>query len=552
MMHSKNQLPGRKVFVACRVALKEVSLAVSLACSLVATGLQPAWSHAAPDRPPNIVVFLLDDLGWRDLGCYGSPFHETPHIDRLAADGVRFTDAYAACHVCSPTRAALLTGKYPARLGLTDWLPGRKNFPFQRLLNAAVVPALPLEEVTLAEALRDHGYATAHVGKWHLGEEPFGPLEQGFDLQVPRWNKGWPKRGYHAPFELDGLPDQPDDYLTDRLTDEAERFIDDNRDRPFFLYFSHFAVHDPIQGRSDLVAKYRDKKRRSSPAEAPAFVLEGNPDDPRPPSSGELAERSGRPEWAGYRVLPERTVKIKQHQDNVQFAAMVESADQSLGRVREKLRQAGLADTTIIVLTSDNGGMAAANFGNPARVVPDDQLDRAFATSNLPLRGAKGWMYEGGLRVPLIIHWPGRGREGAVCDEPVISNDIYPTLLEMAGLPLRPEQHLDGMSLAPLVLAGGSLPRHALYWHFPHYSNHGMQSPGGAIRAGRYKLLEYFENSNVQLFDLVSDPGEQIDLVSQEPQRVERMRDDLHRWRASVGATVMLPNPEYAEAVPVE
>ena len=210
---------------------------------------------AAPQQPPNIVLVLIDDLGWRDLGSYGSTFHETPQLDRFARESVRFTDAYAACHVCSPTRASILTGKYPARLQLTDWLPGRKEFPFQRLRNAPVRQHLPLEETTLAEALRARGYATAHFGKWHLGEEPNGPRAQGFDVQVPRWNKGWPNPGFHAPFKLEGLPDAPGQYLTDRLTDEALRYVEEHRDRPFFLYLSHFAVHDPIQAPAALVAK---------------------------------------------------------------------------------------------------------------------------------------------------------------------------------------------------------------------------------------------------------------------------------------------------------
>lgn len=531
---------------AARAILVRPVMAVRwLLLALASVAPLAAGADAARPRPPNVVVFLLDDLGWRDLGCYGSPFHDTPNIDRLAEDGVRFTDAYAACHVCSPTRASLLTGKYPARLGLTDWLPGRKQFPFQRLLNAPIEPALPAAEVTLAEALRDHGYATAHIGKWHLGEEPLGPLAQGFDLQVPRWNKGWPNKGYHAPFELDGLADQPGQYLTDRLTDEAERFIRAQRDRPFFLYFSHFAVHDPIEGRADLVAKYRAKLARHRPALGPAFVLEGNPDDPQPLTTAELAERSGRPEWAGYRVLPDRTVKIKQHQDNVQFAAMVESVDESLGRIRRTLQDLSLDAETIIVLVSDNGGMSAANFGNPARVVAPDRLDRSFSTSNLPLRGAKGWLYEGGIRVPLIIRWPGGGRAGGVCAEPVITTDIYPTVLEMAGLPARGDQHQDGVSLVPLVKADAALGREALYWHFPHYSNHGMQSPGGAIRVGRHKLIEYFENGTTQLFDLVHDPGEQHDLAAAEPELVARLRANLESWRTRVGAASMQPNPAY-------
>jgi arylsulfatase A len=525
-----------------------------LAALLVAAA--SGGAEAADPRPPNVVLFLLDDLGWRDLGCYGSSFHETPSIDRLAEEGVRFTDAYAACHVCSPTRASLLTGKYPARLHLTDWLPGRKQFPFQRLLNAPIEPALPAAEVTLAEALREHGYATAHIGKWHLGEEPHGPRSQGFDLQVPRWNKGWPNKGYHAPFELEGLPDQPGEYLTDRLTDEAERFITAQRDRPFFLYLSHFAVHDPIEGRADLVAKYRERRDRvrDRAATGPEFVLEGNPDDPHPLTPADLAERSGRPEWSEYRVLPDRTVKIKQHQDNVEFAAMVESADESLGRIRRRLEELDLDGETIIVVVSDNGGMSAANFGNPRRVVPPDRLDRSFSTSNLPLRGAKGWLYEGGIRVPLIIRWPAGGTAGGVCSEPVITTDIYPTVLEMAGLPARQEQHLDGVSLVPLLEADATLGkaattlgRDALYWHFPHYSNHGMQSPGGAVRSGRHKLLEYFENGTVQLFDLVADPGEQRDLSRADPERAERMRTELAAWRTRVGAAEMLPNPEHRE-----
>lgn len=521
------------------VAARWLLLAFASAASLA------AGADAASPRPPNVIVFLLDDLGWRDLGCYGSPFHDTPNIDRLAEEGVRFSDAYAACHVCSPTRASLLTGKYPARLGLTDWLPGRKQFPFQRLLNAPIEPALPAAEVTLAEALRDHGYATAHIGKWHLGEEPLGPLTQGFDLQVPRWNKGWPNKGYHAPFELEGLADQPGAYLTDRLTDEAERFITAQRDRPFFLYLSHFAVHDPIEGRADLVAKYRAKLDRDRPPADPAFVLEGNPDDPQPLTAAELAERSGRPEWAGYSVLPDRTVKIKQRQDNVQFAAMVEAADESLGRIRRTLEDLNLDGETIIILVSDNGGMSAANFGNPSRSVPPDRLDRSFSTSNLPLRGAKGWLYEGGIRVPLIIRWPGDGRVGAVCAEPVITTDIYPTVLEMARLPARTEQHQDGVSLVPLLKADATLGREALYWHFPHYSNHGMQSPGGAIRVGRHKLIEYFEHGTTQLFDLLRDPGEQHDLAGIEPELAARLRANLDAWRTRIGAAAMQPNPDF-------
>ena len=495
--------------------------------------------HSA-EQPPNIVLFLVDDLGWSDLQCYGSRFHETPHINDLAKNGVRFTQAYAACHVCSPTRASILTGKYPARLHLTDWLPGRKDYPFQKLVAPTYKQQLPHDELTLAEALKEKGYQTAHIGKWHLGEETFGPTSQGFDIQVPRWNKGWPKTGFHAPFALEGLEDKPGDYLTDRLTDEAEQFIEANREKPFFLYLSHFAVHDPIHGRDDLVKHYAAKRQSMESASGADFVLEGNPDDPSPLSRDELTKKIGMPAWSSYKILPQRTVKIKQHQDNVQFASMLTAMDESMGRIVAKLKALQLDENTIIVFFSDNGGMSAANFGNPARVVGKNQLDAAYATSNLPLRGAKGWLYEGGIRVPMIVKLPKVTVKGFDCDVPVISNDLYPTILQLAGLPARPEQHCDGISLAGLLNGTRqSLERTSLFWHFPHYSNHGMQSPGAAIRKGDYKLLEYFENGSVQLFNLKDDIGEQQDLSVTEPSKVAELKQSLHRWQEDVGAQRM-------------
>jgi arylsulfatase A-like enzyme len=417
------------------------------------------------------------------------------------------------------------------------------------LRNAEIHQHLPLAEVTIAEALKEHGYLTAHIGKWHLGEDPHGPTAQGFDIQIPRWNKGWPKAGYHAPFQLEGIEGRQGEYLTDRLTDEAEEFIEANQDRPFFLYLSHFAVHDPIQGREDIVAKYEKKRTEHRPFGSAAYILEGNPNEEAPLSREELNERREKPAWSGYKVFPDGTVKIKQCQDNAQFAAMVESVDESLGRITDKLKALGLENNTLVILFSDNGGMSAANFYNPARRIARDQLDKAFSTSNLPLRGAKGWLYEGGIRVPLIVHWPQEGRRGAVCDVPVISNDLYPTILEMADLPLRPHQHVDGVSFAPLIKGSGTVSREAIYWHFPHYSNHGMQSPGGAVRAGDFKLLEYFENGTVQLFDLRHDIGEQNDLASIMPEKVAQLRSMLHDWRKGVSARSMQPNPEYAPTI---
>jgi arylsulfatase A len=499
----------------------------------------------------NVILFLVDDMGWTDLGCYGSTFYETPNIDQFAEEGVLFTNAYAACHVCSPSRASLMTGKYPATLHLTDWLPGRKDFPFQRLLNADINQHLPIDEITIAEALKEHGYTTAIIGKWHLGMEPSGPLQHGFDKHIPEgWNPCCPPgSGYHAPWDLSGLDNIEGDYLTDRLTDEALIYMEENKDRPYFLYLSHFAVHDPIQGRHDLVAKYDEKLKQIEPTEGAGYILEGNPDDPDPLSRKDLNSLKEDPDYDEYKVFQNNIVKIKQHQDNAQFAGMVESVDESLGRVLSKLKELGHEDKTILLFFSDNGGMSAANFWNPERVIPEDELDMAYATSNLPLRGAKGWLYEGGIREPMIVKWPSKGLQGTVCDVPVVSNDFFPTILDMLGLPIPREYNLDGVSIVPLLKGKNELDREAIYWHFPHYSNHGMQSPGGAIRAGDYKLLEYFENNTVQLFNLKEDIGEQHDLSGSAPEKVNELRTMLHKWREDINAQMMPPNPDY---VPVK
>ena len=497
---------------------------------------------ASAAKRPNVVFFLVDDMGWRDVGCFGSPFYDTPNIDRLAKQGVKFTNAYATCHVCSPTRASIMTGKYPGRLDLTDWLSGRRDFDFQSHLSAEKLQALPAEEITIAETLKANGYRTGIFGKWHLGNDPAGPLSQGFDVQVPSWNGCCPRGGYHPPYKMEGLKieGKEDEYLTDRLNSMALDFIEQSGDKPVFLYLSHFSVHDPIQGRKDLVKKYGAKLAKLSPIEGPEFILEGNPDDKNPLSRKQLTELLGKPSHQGHKVLPQRTIKIKQRQDNIEFAAMVEAVDQSLGRVMRKLEELEQSENTIIIFASDNGGMSAGNFGNPKRVVRDNQLDWAYATSNLPLRGAKGWLYEGGVRVPTIVKWPGKGRAGEVCDEPVISTDFYPSILEMVGLPSTPAQHRDGKSFAP-ALRGESFERGAIYWHFPHYSNHGMQSPAGAIRDGDYKLLEYFENGTVQLFNLKDDLGEQKNLAAAEPEQTAKLLAKLRAWRKEVDAKMPKP-----------
>lgn len=511
----------------------------------------PERTDGGMNEKPNILFFLIDDMGWSDLGCYGSSFYNTPNIDRLAKQGVKFTQAYAACSVCSPTRASIITGKYPARLHLTDYLPGRRDFPFQELRNPVINQHLPYGLPTLPAFLKEHGYQTAIFGKWHLGEDSASTERQGFDLHLPQWNKGWPNGTYFSPYHMKGLEGGPDgEYLTDRLTDETIKYIEKHKDQPFFIYLAHFAVHDPIMGRPDLVKQYDEKLASMPGPEGPPFLLEGDPDAPGNPGRQELDRLIGQDAYRGYRILPHRTVKIKQHQDNTEFAGMVGSVDESMGKIRARLEELGLADNTIIILFSDNGGMSAANFYNPKRKIKDSELDKAFSTSNLPLRGGKGWFYEGGIREPLIIKWPGKSKDGSVCDVPVTSVDFFPTILDMIGLDYDPDKMvLDGKSMVPFVKGRGQEVDRPIFWHFPHYSNHGAQSPCGAVRYGDYKLIEYYENFTVQLFNLREDPGEQHNIADSEPEKVDQLRDMLHQWRDEVGAQMMPPNPDYDPSV---
>jgi len=488
--------------------------------------------------PPNIVVLLVDDLGFMDTGSYGSTFYETPHIDRLAETGMRFTQAYAASPVCSPTRAALLTGRHPARLGVTDWLPGPEQ-TLPRRLRAPEARGLGPGETLVAEVLKGAGYSTAFIGKWHVGGSPGEPERHGFDT-----NLMFP---YSFP-ESDSPPEETPTSagrrsarsITDRLTDQALAFLEGNRERPFFLYLSHQAVHTPPEGPEKVVRHFRRKARAllDAPGRVPTFVLEENPDIPlRERLSYEqrvaLApqEGAGEQEYALH-VEPRadgshpRVVRVRQVQSHPVYAAMISVLDDSVGRILAKLEALGLSDRTIIVFTSDNGGNASP---------------LANGTGNWPLRGGKGWLYEGGIRVPLIIRWPGSVRPGSVSAALVTSSDLFPTLLQMAGLDLRPDLHRDGLSLLPVLQETGDLPREALFWHWPHYSNNGEQSPAGAIRLGDHKLIEYFEAGHVQLFDLSSDIGEQNDLSERMPGQAEQLRERLTRWRREIGAIVPTP-----------
>ena len=448
-----------------------------------ACGLQAA------EVRPNVILIVADDLGAMDLGCCGSKFHRTPQLDRLAAEGVRFTNGYAACPVCSPTRAAIMTGKWPARLNLTDWLPGRPDMPSQKMKRPAFRQQLPLEEVTLAEVFHAAGYATASIGKWHLGGAGFEPTRQGFDLNIAGDAAGTPL-DYFAPFHkngraMPGLEQAADgEYLTDRLTTEAEKFIDQNRSRPFFLYLPHFAVHTPLKAKPEMVAKY-------------------------PPAS-----------------------PFRGQQNNPIYAAMLESLDDGVGRILRKLDDLKLADNTVVVFTSDNGGLATHEGPSP----------NSPATSNAPLREGKGFLYEGGVRVPLIVKWPSTAAAGKTSGTPACSVDLWPTLLEICGL--KSEATVDGVSLTPLLLGTGTISRDALYWHYPHYANQGSR-PSGAIRAGDYKLIEFYEQGRRELFNVVKDMSESQNLIEKEPQIAAELAAKLAAWRADVHAQLPTPNPAY-------
>lgn len=464
-----------------------------------------------PTKRPNIVFILMDDLGWRDLSCYGSSFYETPNLDRLARQGMRFTDAYAACPVCSPTRASILSGKYPANVGVTDWIDHGSFHPLRgRLIDAPYVKELPLTEKCLASALRDGGYATWHVGKWHLGLRETYPDRHGFDVNVGGCSIGSPKNGYFAPWKIENLPEGADgDYLTDRLTDEAVRLIEGHRGTPFFLNLWHYAPHTPIQAPAPLVEKYRAKAKRLKLDQINPIV-EGEP-HPTEPKRGQPIKR---------RIL----------QSDPAYAAMIENVDTNIGRVLDALERFGHADNTLLIFTSDNGGLATAE-GSP--------------TCNSPLTEGKGWMYEGGTREPLIVRYPGVVAPGTTCDTPVTSPDLYPTLLEAAGLPLLPDQHQDGVSFLPL-LKGESLDRGAIFWHYPHYGNQGG-TPGSSVRLGDWKLIEFFEDGRLELYNLREDPSESTDRSASEPRVVSDLHAKLVDWRARMNARMPHLNPAWGQ-----
>ena len=449
---------------------------VSLAVWLVGLASSHSAPATAPPTPPNIVVILVDDLGWMDLHCQGNPLLDTPQLDRLAKQGMRFTDAYAAAPVCTPTRAAMMTGKSPARLAITNHAPGhRPGFvpKGQDLAEAETLTYLPLGEVTIAERLKNAGYATGFIGKWHLshrkGADANGPWEpqlrpehQGFDLNIGGCDRGGPP-SFFEPYGIPNIPPRrKGDYLPERLADECISFLRTNQAKPFFLCWWDYSVHYPIQAPEQLIQKYRQRPGVKDPA----------------------------------------------------YAAMIEGMDTAIGRVLQELDFLGLATNTLVLFTSDNGSL----FGNE------------------PLRANKGFLYEGGIRVPWIVRWPGIVKPGSTCSVPVISTDTYSTLLEAAGLQPVPEQAPDGESLLPLLRQTGSLQRKALYFHYPNYAFHQRNRLGGAIREGDFKLIRNYDDDSLELYNLAADLGETRNLSATHPEMTQRLTAKLESWLKSSGA----------------
>jgi arylsulfatase A-like enzyme len=475
-------------------------LATLLVMALLGAGARSMARAADPGKQPNVVLILADDLGWSDLGCYGADLHETPHLDRLAREGMRFTQAYAMS-VCSPTRAMLLTGRHAARLGITVWIEASLQHNRTRpLIDGASRHNLPHSEATLATRLRDAGWFTAMIGKWHLGDAGHFPETHGFDVNIGGSHWGaphtfwWPYRGSGRFAEYRYVPGldfgQPGEYLTDRLTDEAIRVADHALDKkqPFFVMLSHHAPHTPIEGKPEHVQHFTAKLR-------PAF-----------------------------------------HHQNAVYAAMVKSVDDSVGRVLDHLRARGVEDNTIVIFASDNGGFIGIDR-KAGQTVP--------ATNNAPLRSGKGSLYEGGIRVPLLVRWPGITPRGAECSEPVSLADLFPTLTRALAPGASMEGiTLDGVDLAPLLKdPAAKLERDPLYFHYPHY--YPTTTPASAVRAGDWKLIEYFEDGRTELFNLRNDPAERVELAAREPARVAELRAKLEHWRRDVGAQLPRPNPEY-------
>lgn len=465
----------------------------------------------------NLIFFLADDLGYMDVGFnHPDSFYETPNLNQLAASGMVFTDFYAASQVCSPTRASIFTGKYPARTNTTNFFSGRRGGKFGA---AHFETQMALEEITLAEALKEGGYRTCFAGKWHLGPQGNWPTDQGFDINQGGGENGAP-RSYFFPYKnVENLGDGPEgEFLTERLAAESINFLEEmaKGGDPFLLFHSFYQVHTPLQAPKSLVEKYEAKAKRLG------FDQDEGRFDP------------GRERQLWPDTKEPRNVRVRQ--DHAVYAAMVESMDNAIGEILNRLDLLGLAGKTAVVFTSDNGGLSTSE---------------GLPTSNLPLRGGKGWIYEGGIREPTVIRWPGVTPPGTRCSVPAVSTDFYPTLLEMAGLPLRPEQHEDGRSLVPLLRNPfAKFDRGPIFWHYPHYANQGG-FPSSAVRVGDLKLIQDLEDGAFELYHLSDDLGEHNNLEQLHPEKVEEMKSLLDAWRREVKAQPLLPNPKTGEEPPV-
>ncbi|NRB63172.1 MAG: sulfatase [Saprospiraceae bacterium] len=453
-----------------------------------------ATSVQASDTLPNVLFIIVDDLGWADVGIYGSDFYETPNIDQLATQGMRFTDAYVASPMCSPTRASILTGKHPARLQMTNWIgaPQPDAYPWNTVLrSAAYKEVLDLEEYTLAESLQSSGYQTHFVGKWHLGKPAqYWPEHQGFDTNIAGCAWGAPIGGdkFFSPYGNPRLKDGPaGEHLPDRLAKETIKRMEKAGDKPFFMLLSFYSVHSPWIAREDLTRKYEQKHS--------------------PPDK-----------WR-----QERFIRFAETQNNAVYAAMIEAMDIAIGDVLTRLDELGLAQNTIVVFVSDNGGASEV-------------------TSNAPLRAGKCFLYEGGIRVPLIVRWPEHIQAGSVTNKPVSSTDFYPTILELAGLPLEEGNHVDANSFAGLLRGKGG-GRETIFWHYPHYE--GGFEPASAIRHKKWKLIEFYEESKVELYDLLKDIGEHNNVAIDYPKVTQALQKKLHSWREKVGAAAPTANPNF-------
>jgi arylsulfatase A-like enzyme len=452
-------------------------------------------------KQTNFLFFLVDDMGWADIGANGSTFHETPNIDQLARSGMRFTHGYAAGSVCSPTRASIMTGRHPVRVDITDWIPGQPNRPTNPLLHPDDRRHLPLEEVTIAEVLKEHGYQTFFAGKWHLGDKGHWPTDQGFDMNIGGHQRGSPPGGYYAPWTNPTLKAKhKGEYLTERLTEESLKFLKErDQTKPFLLYLSYYNIHTPIQAYNKHIDHYQSKAAKAFEGKTP--------------------------------TEPEHDGTNRLRQDNSALASMVAAVDDSVGALLSKLTELKLDKNTVVIFFSDNGGLSTLQRG------------RSGPGCNLPLRAGKGWLYEGGVREPTIIRAPEVTQPNSVSHKPMVSMDFFPTMLDLAGLPLRPKLHIDGQSLIP-QLKGNEYGMRTFYWHYPHY--HGSAwKPGASIREGDWKLIEFYHYDKFELYNLANDPSERNNLAKANPAEVKRLRAKLAAWQKRMKAKMPAPNTNY-------